>query len=398
MSVFKELLLKVLNQVDDKFDDLKYRLDARLNRNQKVHLVLYRGFGNEKELYFKGRVLKDKGIALPSENETVLRNILSMYKRFETDEIPFAEIEVEFLGYTTKLKADKEGYFEVSLPTPDSIDHTRAWHCINLTLPEHKDASGNSVKGEANVMIPPRGCEFGVISDIDDTVLKSDAANLLKSARMMFLNNARTRLPFEGVSAFYRALQSGPDSTIFNPVFYVSSSPWNLYDLLIDFFSLNGIPKGPLMLREIGLTENHFIKSNHLDHKFSQIEKILNFYPLLPFVLIGDSGQKDPEIYAEVIKKYPNRIKVVYIRDVSSNERDEGVQMLAKETIKANVEMILVLDTEAASKHAEKIGLIEKEMIAEVKAQKAFDKSEPQGVEKTIDKIGEILEGSKKEG
>jgi phosphatidate phosphatase APP1 len=375
MSAIKEILLKGLNIVDDKLDLLKHRLETKLKIRKDLQIVAYRGFGNEKEFYVKGRVLKDKGVKLAEENETVLKNILSMYRRFNTDEMPFAKVSLEFLSIHAESETDKEGYFEFLLPVPPEIVRTRAWHTAKIQLPDFADENGLPVSQEANI-----------------TVLKSDAASLLKAARMVFLNNARTRLPFEGVSAFYRALQSGPDSSLFNPIFYVSSSPWNLYDLLVDFFSLNGIPKGPLMLRDIGLTENHLYKSNHLEHKMDQIQKILSFYPDLPFILIGDSGQKDPEIYQEVVNRFPGRVKVIYIRDVGSYERDETVNAIARQILKAGVEMILVADTEAASLHAARNGFIDSEVMPEVKAEKAFDEKEPEGAEKVVDKISDILD------
>jgi phosphatidate phosphatase APP1 len=81
-------------------------------------------------------------------------------------------------------------------------------------------------------------------------VLQSSVTNFLKMARMVLLGNAHTRLPFEGVAAFYRALQRGASGGEFNPIFYVSNSPWNLYDLLEDFMDVHGVPAGPLFLRD----------------------------------------------------------------------------------------------------------------------------------------------------
>jgi phosphatidate phosphatase APP1 len=117
------------------------------------------------------------------------------------------------------------------------------------------------VSADGHILVPPAASQFGVISDVDDTILVSGVTNLLRMARLAFLNNARTRLPFAGVAAFYRALQSGPESTLFNPVFYVSSSPWNLYDLLVDFCAVQGIPKGPFMLRDVGVDEDKFLSA-----------------------------------------------------------------------------------------------------------------------------------------
>src|SRR5687768_17759104 len=90
---------------------------------------------------------------------------------------------------------------------------------------------GGRVRSKGHVLVP-YGARFGVISDLDDTVVRSSATSVLKMACIVVRNNAHTRLPFEGVAAFYRALQLGPASESSNPIFYVSSSPWNSYDIL----------------------------------------------------------------------------------------------------------------------------------------------------------------------
>ena len=103
----------------------------------------------------------------------------------------------------------------------------------------------------------------------------------------------------------------------------MSSSPWNLYDLLVDFLDLNGIPAGPLMLRDFGLRYEPTAGSGHLGHKLKEMRQILQAYPQLQFILIGDSGQEDPEIYREVVKEFPGRILAIYIRDVQLPDRKD---------------------------------------------------------------------------
>lgn len=231
------------------------------------------------------------------------------------------------------------------------------------------------VEKNGHVLVSPPFSQFGIISDIDDTVLQTDATSLLQSAKLTFLGNAYTRLPFAGVAAFYRALQSGPITTLFNPIYFVSSSPWNLYDLLIDFFRIQGIPKGPILLRDLGLTKTQFIKSSHLDHKLGMIRKVLDVNPQLPFVLIGDSGQHDPEIYSQVVRENPGRILAIYIRDVSEDRRDESVRELIQTTSAFNVPMLLVPDTLAAAEHAAALGLIDPDTIPEIRADRRADKT-----------------------
>jgi phosphatidate phosphatase APP1 len=160
-----------------------------------------------------------------------------------------------------------------------------------------------------------------------------------------------------------------------NPIFYVSSSPWNLYDLLVDFLEINKIPKGPLFLKDYGFTHNKLFTESHGVHKPKQIRNILNAYPHLNFILIGDSGQHDPEIYAEVIKEFPGRILASYIRDVSVDERDIEVKNISDGILHHKVEMILAENSYSAAEHAASKGFINPEMLPLIKADKKADKA-----------------------
>ena len=97
------------------------------------------------------------------------------------------------------------------------------------------------------MLVPAPQAQFGVISDIDDTVVHSNVTSKLRMILTVALSNARTRKPFKGVAAFYRALHAGV-----NPVFYVSKSPWNLYAPLVEYLEVQGLPLGPLLLRDFG--------------------------------------------------------------------------------------------------------------------------------------------------
>jgi phosphatidate phosphatase APP1 len=164
-------------------------------------------------------------------------------------------------------------------------------------------------------------------------------------------------LPFPGVAAFYQALERGGDGARRNPIFYVSSSPWNLYELLHDYLEINGIPWGPMLLQDWGIDDKTLILASHREHKLAQIQTLLDYYPSLPFVLVGDSGQHDPEIYLEVIRAHPGRVKVAFIRDVTAEVRDKAVAQIASDAQSHGVEMIYVKDSQEALTHAQRLGL-----------------------------------------
>ena len=189
-----------------------------------------------------------------------------------------------------------------------------------------------------------------MISDLDDTVIQSRITSFLQAVRTVMLGNARTRLPFPGVAAFYRALERGADGARRNPIFYVSSSPWNIYDVIADFMEIQRIPTGPIHLRDWDVGLDALTSSRLKRHKEPIIREILELYPSLPFILIGDDSQQDPEIYRSIIDGYPGRILAIYIRNVRIDPaRSASVQALAKEVVAAGSTLVLADDTFAAA-------------------------------------------------
>jgi phosphatidate phosphatase APP1 len=191
--------------------------------------------------------------------------------------------------------------------------------------------------------------------------------------RLLAATNAHTRKPFKGVAAFYRALRDGASGNEGNPLFYVSSSPWPLYGLLVEFMRKQGIPLGPLLLKQLGVRKL-FSSSRHHVHKLAYIERILETYPHLPFVLIGDSGQHDPEIYKEVVLRHPQRIRAIYIRNVNPDPaRIAAVDSLIEEVRPSGAQLMLVPDSEFAAAHAAGEGLIDGNRLAAIRSDKRED-------------------------
>ena len=143
-----------------------------------------------------------------------------------------------------------------------------------------------------------------------------------------------------------------------NPVIYVSNSAWNLFDLLVDFIDLNDIPKGPLLLRDIDLED---IVSTSTEHKLETVRDLLERYPELPVVLVGDSGQHDAEIYAQIMTEHPDRIRAIYIRDVDpadDSEYDVRVDEIIERSRDLEVPFLRVRDSSDVAAHAVRIGLL----------------------------------------
>ena len=356
--------LIVARFVEERFDQFRFSFKRRFGLLDPFEILPYRGHGTSQELFLKGRVLEETGITRSGRDDTIWRNVRNMVRRFASDEVAGARVLATFGELRAETVTDEEGFFEVRFRLDEPLDGSSRWHPVDLELLSPISPGGGEVRSKGHVLVP-HGAAFGVISDLDDTVVRSSATNLLKMAWIVVRNNAHTRLPFEGVGAFYEALRRGEGGDAFNPIFYVSSSPWNIYDLLEDFLNVHGIPPGPLFLKDWSPT----VLGKHQDYKLGVIRTLLRTYAGLPFVLLGDSGEEDPEIYLQVIREHPGRIKTAYIRDVSPDKRDAEVQAIASEARRLGTEMVTVPETGAAAEHAVSVGLISRDSLARVRAQ-----------------------------
>jgi phosphatidate phosphatase APP1 len=373
--------LNRIGNLAEHIDDVALAARIRLGLLDPLQLVPYRSYGTPERLYVKGRMLADKSLAEPTDTDSRWRNLVNMYQRFESTEIPGAQLSIEpGDGTSHTIVTDEEGYFTLNL-APKSLREPEnyLWYPVDIRLvapPASIPAPVAGLCATARVLIPPPDAEYGIISDLDDTVIQTSATDVLRMARIVLLRNARSRMPFEGVAEFYRALQLGRNGKRNNPFFYVSSSPWNLYDLLDDFLELNEIPAGPILLRDMVLAgKQPGVASSHHSHKLHEIDNLLLTYPTLPFVLVGDSGQEDANIYREVVRRHPGRILAIYIRDVERPDRAAIVEKVSEELRGDKVEMLLVKDTVQAAKHAASAGLIFTETIAAVQEEKEKDQA-----------------------
>ena len=338
-----------------------------------IEIEAYRGFGDASRILVQGRVLRCQNIGRSAETDGTVRNLLNTYKRIRAHPIPRARVEVSIAGTRAELEADAEGFFRgwVTLATP--IAASEPWVEAGLRLIAPKD-DGREIVAKAKVRLATPEATFGVISDIDDTVIQSRVSNFLLAVRTIMLGNARTRLPFPGVMELYRALERGVDGKRRNPIYYVSSSPWNIHDLISEFLDLQGIPDGPICLRDWDVSADALTSSRLRTHKEPLIREIMDANPSLPFILIGDTSQKDPEIYREIVKAYPGRVMAIYIRNVDPNpERSAAVQALAEEVLKDGSTMVLADDSAAAARHAAEQGWIMPEALPAVHEEKKAD-------------------------
>lgn len=328
----------------------------------------YRGYGSRQELFLIGRVFRQPGLGLDLA-EGPLNDLVNVGRRTVRWGIGGARVRVRALGSRDEVKTDGDGYFTVRLPIQDTLPAESSWQTVRLTLLPERD-SDEPANADAKVYIPPADVDLAVVSDIDDTVMFTGVANKLWMLYRLFVEKARHRTAFPGVSALYRALFQGLDGERRRPMLYVSRAPWTIYEMLSEFFHLNRIPHGPILfLREWGLTLQRPWPRRAKDHKALLIRRMMALYQQLPFVLIGDSGQRDPEVYAQIVAEHPGRVKAIYIRHVhQSPSRDREIHRLARQVSAQGCEMILARNSLEMASHAHRLGLISDAGLQEVRA------------------------------
>ena len=374
-------LKSTIIDADDRLDDLWRRIDTRLGRNRPRYLAAYRGYADATGTEVMGRVLSTAPEQQAGIDDSWWDNLLDTWRRFESDEVPHAPLQLRFRDAQLQTRSDHEGYWQATLePTMPAGD--ALWDNATASLPD-----GTLLTPQPILQIGPRA-RIGIISDIDDTVLFSGITQWKLAAQLTFLHNARTRKPLAGVAALYRALQHGADGSGRHPLFYVSSSPWNLYDLLDDFMELNALPAGPMFLRDLGTDDGKFLKTAGHGHKLERASELIERFPQLRWVLLGDSGQADAELYAEAARRFGSRIAAIYIRDVdpdADSTRDLQVDGHIHRIGATGVPMLRVADSSAIARHAADAGLIARDQLPGIDAETRRDRERKSILEAAAD-------------
>ncbi|NNU15577.1 DUF2183 domain-containing protein [Parvularcula sp. ZS-1/3] len=309
-STLKKIAHKGLNAAESGLDRFRYDV---LHKGEDAQTVIlpYRGYRSGERLVLRGRVVESwpHRFSIGDSNFAKLRNMLRLY---ESDELPGVPLEIELAGETHEVITDDEGYFSLLLDDTRPLPERLSWETARVSL-----SALDLDPVEAEILAPSADEGLAVITDIDDTLLETGATRLLNNWKRLLIETPEEREVVPGAQELFSTLTGGGDV----PVFYVSSSPWNLYGYLTRFMEANGLPKGPKFLRDYGIDDVKFITGAHTDHKSEAVKHLLSLYPRRRFLLVGDDGQKDIDVYAKAAEMFPERIAGVFIRDVEGNHR-----------------------------------------------------------------------------
>jgi phosphatidate phosphatase APP1 len=290
---------------------------------KRCDLKLYRGYANKKELVVFGHIVKKYPSGDKKYTRSGFRYARTILELFSIKTIPFLKVVLKVGDLVAETTAEADGYFRFQVPFHESMPS--GWHTYEVTVDDEINGKKYFATSSEEFFLPYT-TSYGLISDIDDTFLISHSRRSFRKLFVLLSKNVQARKPFDDVVKHYQLLSFASrahpqkDSNIF---FYVSSSEWNLYDMIVRFAELNGLPKAVLKLKKIKSGLDDFVMTgggSHV-HKLRKIHNIINFYPELQFILLGDDSQKDPEIYEEVCRTFPTNIRAVYIRQTRKRSK-----------------------------------------------------------------------------
>lgn len=311
MSTFPPVQLAMRNAF--RVEDWIHRSRVRSVRRRGYRMVVepYTGYGSTEWVRVLARVqmappprLVPKALARHRRHrERTVRG----WRAFTRIAAAHATVTVKIGPHVHRVTSDRGGVIDINLPASLSP----GWQEITF-----ESADGFVTTAPVFIVDPKQ--RVGIVSDIDDTVMVTALPRPMLAAWNTFVLDVHARTTTPGMNVFdERLLDSyGHETT---PVIYLSTGPWNVAPTLARFLSRNVYPAGPLLLTDWGPTPDRFFRSGY-DHKVTNLHRLAKEFPHIQWILIGDDGQHDEEIYGNFAREFPEHVKAVAIRRLSASE------------------------------------------------------------------------------
>lgn len=226
-------------------------------------------------------------------------------------------VEVSFLGQFVTAISGHDGEFEVEFTAPEACPFPPGWHEAEVKV------AGRTVTAAIQVVGPD--APYLLLSDFDDTVAVTNVHSIRQLLASTFLLDADTQPPVPGMAELYRSLTATGA-----PVAFLSGSPVQFAPRIGRFLKAHGFPRAALYLRNLGpRTLSHY--------KEPVLAQLSERFPGLPLVMIGDSGERDPEIFATFMRQNPERVMRAYVRQATADpgptSRFEGQLLFSDPTV-----------------------------------------------------------------
>ena len=280
----------------------------------KDNIVIYHAYGNNHQVIVQGRMERERDFKTVSNDDGWLRNLWRRLKQVKADDIKRANINLSINDESFKTKGDSEGYFEFNATTKQTLH--MGYQKISLQI------EGNKYLHEANASIFDTTPLLGIISDFDDTLIISDVTHKIKlGLNTMFKNYKQRTVVSTMLERFTKILRQNLKGTP-STLFILTGSPQQLFTPIEQFLDYHHFPKHTLILKKAH-GDNQDPLTDQFAYKTQKIERLIKLYPNMKWIMFGDSGEKDAEVYKAMQEKYPHRVIRYYIRDVDSGKIKE---------------------------------------------------------------------------
>jgi phosphatidate phosphatase APP1 len=227
------------------------------------------------------------------------------WRSFTTLPVKDVAVYVEAGGHRHETRSDRTGFVDCVV----QADLTPGWSVVRLSVDGAQDV-------EAPVRVLDPAVRFGIISDVDDTVMVTALPRPLLAAWNTFVLDEHARKAVPGMAVLYERLVNAHPGA---PMFYLSTGAWNVAPTLTRFLSRHLYPAGPLLLTNWGPTADRWFR-NGREHKKATLIRLAQEFPHVRWLLVGDDGQHDEQIYAEFAGSHPENVAGVAIRHLSPTQ------------------------------------------------------------------------------
>lgn len=227
------------------------------------------------------------------------------WRSFTSVAISHAPIDIHINNQHHRVHADRGGVVDVKL----NITLEPGTHQVTITTPGSQPAI-------TSVYIVPEDQTIGIICDVDDTVMNTALPRPFVAAWNSFVLNEHARSATPGMAVMMDRLHRAHPTA---PFMYLSTGAWNVTPTLRRFLHRNGYPKGTFLLTDWGPTPDRWFRSGS-QHKVNTLKRLATEFPHIRWILIGDDGQRDPEIYNGFAVRYPHNVEAILIRNLTFGE------------------------------------------------------------------------------
>lgn len=294
-----ELPLRLPARLEDRFH--RFREKRARKRGLTPTVIPYTGYGSTAWIRVLARVL----LAEPGAVDDIRYKKIRGWRSFTSVPVNDVTVIIAVDGIEQRVTADRGGVVDAVVEASLSP----GWHTISMRTEDSESV-------DAPVFVVDPAATVGVISDVDDTVMVTALPRPLLAAWNTFVLDEHARTPVPGMAVLFEKLVRDHAGS---PVVYLSTGAWNVAPTLTRFLSRHLYPAGPLLLTDWGPTHDRWFRSGRA-HKQDSLVRLAHEFPGLRWILVGDDGQHDEDLYENFAAAYPSNVAAIAIRQLSGGE------------------------------------------------------------------------------